>query len=333
MAQLNSSQMPETRAVPIPPSDMRQMEVLLAELEETRRQKVEMEGLVAALQEENGQYRDASRAQDSGRANDRVKQLEAECGKLQMAYQVFAAKNEYLEAELKRSKEKWAAERTLNNELITKIALLEPRSQENARVPQRLARQTENKNYRTPRDLDTEIDTEIEREVNTRHQSTQRAVHPNAETATTHREQEQMQQPMATNGHGLRKADWKFWSTEDEFSGAEVVFAVERLNWEILQVAAGLADELDPEHLTRGEYGSGGTMEAIKRTTNIIGPKLASMLATSNGQYATVILQTAFHTTLALKVGHIIFSWFIRDPETDRMLYDIHERLYKSGRL
>ena len=75
-------------AVPIPPTDMRQIEILRAELAETRRQKAEMKELLVAALEENKRYKDASKAPNGERADGTVRQLEAECQNMQLANKV-----------------------------------------------------------------------------------------------------------------------------------------------------------------------------------------------------------------------------------------------------
>ena len=141
--------------------------------------------------------------------------------------------------------------------------------------------------------------------------------------------QEKGEERRRTTGYNFKKAEWIFWMTADEYSGAEVISQVERLNSEMLQVAASLADDLDLENQMKGGEEPDKTTEAIRRTTNLIGPHLTRMLAASKGQ--NIILQTAIQTGLLLHIQRIISSWCLWDERANTLLCNAHKRLYESG--
>ena len=109
-----------------------------------------------------------------------------------------------------------------------------------------------------------------------------------------------------------------YMSMEDEYSGAEVVRHVERLNAVIMQAAANMAERLDVEMMMQdGLTVYNSNEETVRRAEDIIGAHLMKLLRVSRKQ---ALLELAFQAAMALYTQKIVSSWCFRSLEDEELL-------------
>ncbi|KAH9485813.1 hypothetical protein JR316_0002728 [Psilocybe cubensis] len=143
-----------------------------------------------------------------------------------------------------------------------------------------------------------------------------------------------------------------FLTKADQLSGADVIKLVEGLNAEIMQTAAVLAEELGVEKKDGKETGGGNvamsgadvdsgageaeTMEpddlkeAYARTEEIIGPRMADLLKTTEHHEDPILIQIALQASMAAYTHWIVSSWCFETPEDEHMLSEIYARVRES---
>ncbi|KAG7450051.1 uncharacterized protein BT62DRAFT_621402 [Guyanagaster necrorhizus] len=118
-----------------------------------------------------------------------------------------------------------------------------------------------------------------------------------------------------------------YLSTADQFSGVEIIQAVEALNEEISGMAATLADVYD--QVERG-VGNPATDVAYGRVVEILGDTMTSFVK-SNSQYE--VLQVAFSAAICAHAGWMATSWCLGgDPSDEKGWNEIYDRIRQSGR-
>ncbi|PPQ91154.1 hypothetical protein CVT25_003059 [Psilocybe cyanescens] len=154
----------------------------------------------------------------------------------------------------------------------------------------------------------------------------------------------------------IRTAELKgthaFLTKADQLSGADVIKLVEGLNAEIMQTAAVLAEELEIEAKEdlRGEVDiaanelkkkveveedaakleSDDMKEAFMRTEEIVGPRMAELLKTSEHHEDPILIQIALQASMAAYTHWIVSSWCFESPEDEHMLSEIYARVRES---
>ncbi|KAK0448945.1 uncharacterized protein EV420DRAFT_835195 [Desarmillaria tabescens] len=116
-----------------------------------------------------------------------------------------------------------------------------------------------------------------------------------------------------------------FLSTADQFSGFEIIQAVEALNEEISGIAATLADVYE-----QAEMGVDNPMMDIAygHLAGILGDMMASFVK-SNSQYE--VLQVAFSAAICAHVGQMVMSWSIRrDTGKEKSWDEVFSRIRRS---
>lgn len=128
------------------------------------------------------------------------------------------------------------------------------------------------------------------------------------------------------------KAARKYGSKEDRYAGAEVIEKVEKLNSDILQVAATMAEALDVDaewendrHPVDNAGGPNVELEAI------IGRDLTRLLRTSENQDLNILLQMAFQASMAYHAMSITSSWCYKPSQEEELFYESYKNMQKEG--
>ncbi|KAF8959230.1 hypothetical protein BDZ97DRAFT_1667372 [Flammula alnicola] len=125
-----------------------------------------------------------------------------------------------------------------------------------------------------------------------------------------------------------------FLTKTDQLSGAEVIKLLEGLNGEIMQIAASMTEELAIEEKKIDDEGkeqeSDEMREAFARTEDIIGPRMAELLKTSEHHEDPILVQIAVQASMAAYTHWIVSSWVFESPEDEHMLSEIYARVRES---
>ena len=126
-----------------------------------------------------------------------------------------------------------------------------------------------------------------------------------------------------------------FLTKADQFSGADVIKLVEDLNGEIMQTAASMAEDLVVAGKVNGheeEPESSEIKDAYGRTEQIVGPRMAELLKTSEHYEDPILIQIAFQANMAAYTHWIVASWCFESPEDEHMLSEIYARVREAGK-
>ncbi|KAK0212138.1 hypothetical protein DFS33DRAFT_5605 [Desarmillaria ectypa] len=116
-----------------------------------------------------------------------------------------------------------------------------------------------------------------------------------------------------------------YLSTADQFSGVEIIQAVEALNEEISGTAATLADVYE-----QAERGAENAARGIsyRHVADVLGDAMASFIE-SNPHYE--VLQVAFSAAICAHVGEMIMSWHIGgDTGKEQGWNEVYGRIQQS---
>lgn len=112
-----------------------------------------------------------------------------------------------------------------------------------------------------------------------------------------------------------------FLSTADTLSGAEVMRLVDELNQEIMQTAAFISDSFDfarkPEHIDE-------IKEASRRTSELIGPAMTSLLSTVQHGEDPLLIQIALQAATVEFSRWIIMTWDFDGLQAEQPLAEIY---------
>ena len=143
----------------------------------------------------------------------------------------------------------------------------------------------------------------------------------------------------------VRSAELKgaqaFLTKDDRLSGADVIKLVEELNGEIMQTAASMAEELTITEKVQGdgteevdrEAGPEYIADAHSRTEEIIGPRMTSLLKTSDHHEDPILVQIALQAAMAAYCHWIASSWAFESPEDEHMLSEVYARVREIGKV
>ncbi|KDR69816.1 hypothetical protein GALMADRAFT_230475 [Galerina marginata CBS 339.88] len=137
---------------------------------------------------------------------------------------------------------------------------------------------------------------------------------------------------------GVRTAELKgaqaFLTKADQLSGADVIKLVEELNAEIMQTAATMAEELVIEQkkveVEENEQESDEMTEAYTRTEEIVGPRMAELLKSSEHHEDPILIQIALQASMSAYTHWIVSSWCFESPEDEHMLSEIYARVREA---
>ncbi|KAK0471588.1 hypothetical protein IW261DRAFT_1511447 [Armillaria novae-zelandiae] len=116
-----------------------------------------------------------------------------------------------------------------------------------------------------------------------------------------------------------------YLSTADQFSGVEIIQAVEALNEEISGTAATLADIYEQAKRTTDKPAAD---IPYRHVADILGDTMARFIK-SNPQYE--VLQVAFSAAICAHAGAMVMSWCLRrDPEKEEGWNEVYDRIRQS---
>ncbi|KAK2464375.1 hypothetical protein APHAL10511_003522 [Amanita phalloides] len=144
---------------------------------------------------------------------------------------------------------------------------------------------------------------------------------------------EQTQELLQTRTAELKAAQ-TFLTTADKLSNVDVVNMIDKLNADMLQVSALVADAFTFEPKNESDLEtieSAQVEEAIDRATETVGPRMVQLLMSSEHNEDPILVQIAFQGGMCAYVHWIISSWYFADPETDndneRVLWDVYHHM------
>jgi chromosome segregation ATPase len=127
-----------------------------------------------------------------------------------------------------------------------------------------------------------------------------------------------------------------FLTKADQFSGADIIKLVEDLNGEIMQTAASMAEDLVVVEKKVNGHDEGAESGEIKegygRTEEIVGPRMAELLKTTEHHEDPILIQLAFQANMAAYTHWIVSSWCFESPEDEHMLSEIYARVREAGK-
>ncbi|PBK65424.1 hypothetical protein ARMSODRAFT_1022233 [Armillaria solidipes] len=116
-----------------------------------------------------------------------------------------------------------------------------------------------------------------------------------------------------------------YLSTADQFSGVEIIQAVEALNEEISGTAATLADIYEQAERATDKL---TTEIPYRHVADILGDTMARFIE-SNPQYE--VLQVAFSAAICAHAGGMVMSWCLRrDPGKEEGWNEVYDRIRQS---
>lgn len=122
------------------------------------------------------------------------------------------------------------------------------------------------------------------------------------------------------------KGAQSFLTTADAFSGADVISVLQKLNAEVLQSAAYMAESM----VDTFSFESGGVRNenAYAVVTGLFGQSLAHYLATKKHKYDPLLIQITFQSCFVQFLEFVICSWTLPgDDSVNRMLASTYERM------
>ena len=120
-----------------------------------------------------------------------------------------------------------------------------------------------------------------------------------------------------------------FLTTADQYAVADIIRLVEHLNAEIMQVAAAMVDELDVEKIKNAAPLGDGS-EVVMRVDRILGVAITKLLRKS-GDHLSILVQTAFQTSMASYTRRIASSWSSDTAVIEDILSKIYTQVRETG--
>lgn len=152
------------------------------------------------------------------------------------------------------------------------------------------------------------------------------------ESSTLRREYAQMMALLDDRTSELKGAQ-SFLTTADSFSGTEVLGTLQRLNAELLQNTAFIAESMIEVFIS--EKTTPKTEEQVggmKRASGVIGHSIAHFLGTKNHRDDPILVQIAFQAYIAYVLQWISRAWIIGGDEIQNRFIDgIYEKVRESG--
>jgi hypothetical protein len=125
------------------------------------------------------------------------------------------------------------------------------------------------------------------------------------------------------------KGAQSFLTTADTSSGADVISMLQRLNSEILQSAAYMAESMvDAFPFQLGGLRDEDACEVVRRS---LGPLLAHYLATKKHKNDPLLIQIAFQTSFVHILKYVIGSWTLSSDDANDIYTNTYERIRVGG--
>jgi hypothetical protein len=125
------------------------------------------------------------------------------------------------------------------------------------------------------------------------------------------------------------KGAQSFLTTADASSGADVISVLQKLNAEVLQSAAYMAESM----VDTFSFESGGVrnQNAHAAVTGLFGQSLAHYLATKKHKDDPLLIQITFQSCFVQFLGFVICSWTLPGDDVNRMFANTYERMRRGG--
>lgn len=131
------------------------------------------------------------------------------------------------------------------------------------------------------------------------------------------------------------KGAQSFLTTADAFSGAEVTSTLQRLNAEVLQSTAFMAESMVEQFFLETETQTSKTDEQIaacKRASAAIGDIIVHFLGTKKHKDDPILIQIAFQAYLTYRLCWIACAWIIGGDENHNRFIDaIYKSVHEKG--
>lgn len=124
------------------------------------------------------------------------------------------------------------------------------------------------------------------------------------------------------------KGAQSFLTTADASSGADVISVLQKLNAEVLQSAAYMAESM----VDTFSFESGGVrnQNAHAAVTGLFGQSLAHYLATKKHKDDPLLIQITFQSCFVQFLGFVICSWTLPGDDVNRMFANTYERMRRG---
>jgi DNA repair exonuclease SbcCD ATPase subunit len=125
------------------------------------------------------------------------------------------------------------------------------------------------------------------------------------------------------------KGAQSFLTTADTSSGADVISMLQRLNSEILQSAAYMAESMvDAFPFQLGRLRDEDACEVVRRS---LGSLIAHYLATKKHKNDPLLIQIAFQTSFVQILKYVIGSWSLSSDDANAIYTNTYERIRVGG--
>jgi hypothetical protein len=122
-----------------------------------------------------------------------------------------------------------------------------------------------------------------------------------------------------------------FLTTADSHSGNEVIGMVERLNTEILQTAAFMADSFVVDYIGESQFASEDMIELLEWAKCLFGSKMVWLLRSSDHNEDPTLIQTALQAVMVNWSCEVISSWCFSVSDLQIHLRIIQESVQLAG--
>jgi hypothetical protein len=122
-----------------------------------------------------------------------------------------------------------------------------------------------------------------------------------------------------------------FLTTVDSHSGNDVIGMVERLNTEIFQTAAFMADSFGDDYISDSQDASEDVMELLEWAKSMFGDKMVQLLRSSDHNEDPILIQNALQASMVNWSCQVISSWCFWVPDLQFHLNVIQESVRLTG--
>jgi hypothetical protein len=122
-----------------------------------------------------------------------------------------------------------------------------------------------------------------------------------------------------------------FLTMADSHSGNEVIGMVERLNAEIFQTAAFMADSFGDDYISGSQGASEDVIELLEWAKSMFGDKMVQLLRSSDHNEDPILIQNALQASMVNWSCQVISSWCFWVPDLQFHLNVIQESVQLTG--
>jgi hypothetical protein len=123
-----------------------------------------------------------------------------------------------------------------------------------------------------------------------------------------------------------------FLTTNDVYSDTDVIAMVERLNSEILQASAFMADSFAEYMGTQSDARLGDDAGARASVVKGLGEKMVHLLQTTAHVEDPTLIQIALQATMVNRAEEALSSWLLENPQIGQFLAAVFQRIRQRGK-